>query len=202
MRLLIAALVALSLAAGCSSSSDPAESATGTDDPTEQFCAAANSFVTDSAVYFVTQPDAELFAGFDNQLARLSEQAPTSITRSIEVLRDGFAAIDDAYATTGYDPTAAFELSPEVQDSSRRASAELDEYLQANCALGATRETQIDQIVEAFGIEDRSIATCLHANLGDVANIDAAQLTPELMTRDVCGTSILGLLSGEPANAN
>ena len=49
----------------------------------------------------------------------------------------------------------------------------------------------------AFGIEDLDVAECLHAQLGNVANIDSADLTPELMVAPVCNTSLLGLLSGE-----
>jgi len=54
---------------------------------------------------------------------------------------------------------------------------------------------QVDDIIEAFGV-NRQLAECINLELGDVANIDPSELTPELLSRSVCGTSLVAILSG------
>ena len=199
----VAALLAV-LGAACSSSADDTDLA-GEADPAAEapvtapaaFCEPANAFLTSTAARFITTPDAVVFQDLDGRLAEMAEQAPAAIVNDVDALRDGFAAIDEAYASTGYVPTASFELPTEVQQANLEASRNLEDYLIRGCELDRIRAEQIAQIAEAFGIEDATTAECLHAQMGDVANIDPSALTPELMTTPVCGTSILGLLSGE-----
>jgi len=208
---LFALLVALA-AVSCSSASDqtsstePAQTEPAqTETPITSsvaFCNPANAFVTDSAVRFITTPDAEVFTDIDIQLEQIAEQAPAVITNDIAALRTGFAAIGQAYASTGYEPTASFVLPTGVQQANLESSRNLEDYLLRVCELTRVRTEQIEQISEAFGIDDATTAECLHAQMGDIANIDPSDLSPQLMTTEVCGTSILGLLSGAGAASN
>ena len=157
--------------------------------------------MTDSRVRFITSPDATVFATIDERLANLVDLAPTSVNDDLATLRSGFAAIGDAFAEAGYEPSASFVLPVEVQDANLIASRNLENVLLESCDLEAVRDEQIAQIGEAFGIDDPSLSECLHAQMGDIANIDSSTLTPELMTTTVCDTSILGLLSGTPPDS-
>lgn len=209
-RLLPLALALLLL--GCSSASDeaaipaatvePIESVEPVENPTEEFCSTGNGFVTDTRTRLIATPDAATFVDIDARLLDLVQEAPSDVTGAIESLRTGFAAIGEAYAATGFDPGATLSLDPEVQDTTALAGSTLRSYLLANCDLAGTRDVQIAQIREAFGIDDSATAECIHTQLGDVANIESSTLTPELMTAPVCGTSILGLLSGETSSGS
>jgi hypothetical protein len=54
----------------------------------------------------------------------------------------------------------------------------------------------IANIMAAFST-DEATATCIHEAWGDVANVPPAELTPELMTFEICGTSIFQLMTGD-----
>ncbi len=58
-------------------------------------------------------------------------------------------------------------------------------------------ETGIANIMEAFATDEET-AACIHEAWGDVANVPPAELTPELMTFEICGTSIFELMTGDP----
>ena len=180
-------------ATACSDDADA-----GADPAPGEFCPDANAFVTDSAVFFVADVDAELFVDLDRRLAALDEIAPTNLGSDIAALRAGFAHIDDAYASVDYDPAASPPLDAETQAATLEASGHLGQYLEAECGLDTVRNTQVEDIMAAFGVE-RSTAECLHGEMGDVANIDSSRLTPALMTRPTCGTSLFDLLSGNTA---
>ena len=84
------------------------------------------------------------------------------------------------------------------------ATANIEDYLETECGLVTPAPTddqppideqQVTDIMAAFGIE-RELAECINREFGDVANIDSAELTPELMTTPVCGTTLLGMLNG------
>ncbi len=207
-RLAPVLLLMIMIAAACSSSATESTEANASpepplssdDEPSVAFCSAATSFITDSGARFITTPDAASFAAIDTQLAGLATESPTSIAGDVTALRSGFEAIGEAYAATGYEPSASLVLPVEVQEANLRASRNLEEYLLDNCGLAEVRDTQIADIREAFGIDDPVMAECLHTQMGDIANIEASTLTPELMTAEVCGTSIFGLLSGATAN--
>jgi len=55
----------------------------------------------------------------------------------------------------------------------------------------------IANIMEAFAA-DEATATCIHDAWGDLANVPPAELTAELMTYEICGTSIFQMISGDP----
>lgn len=57
-------------------------------------------------------------------------------------------------------------------------------------------EAGIANIMEAFAT-DEATATCIYEAWGDVANVPPAELTPELMTFEICGTSIFELMTGD-----
>ena len=221
-RQLIVGLTALLLLVGCSSndpSNDAApasaatavvENATGIDadesaadedddasETSADFCGPANAFVTATAVRLVASPDAGTFVDIDQRLAALLGTAPDELRDDLASLRTGFAAIDEAYGAVQYDAGATVSLPSEVLTANAVAAERLERHLVAECDLDTVRDRQVDDIAVAFGIEDLEVAACLHAQLGDVANIDSADLTPELMVAPVCDTSLLGLLSGE-----
>jgi hypothetical protein len=55
----------------------------------------------------------------------------------------------------------------------------------------------IANIMEAFAVNEAT-ATCIHNAWGDLANVPPADLTAELMTYEICGTSIFQMISGDP----
>ena len=57
-------------------------------------------------------------------------------------------------------------------------------------------ETGIANIMAAFST-DEATAACMYEAWGDVANVPPAELTPELMTFEICGTSIFQLMTGD-----
>lgn len=58
-------------------------------------------------------------------------------------------------------------------------------------------EAGIANIMDAFAT-DEATATCIFEAWGDVANVAPAELTPQLMTFEICGTSIFQLMTGDP----
>lgn len=58
-------------------------------------------------------------------------------------------------------------------------------------------EGGVENIMAAFAT-DEATATCIFEAWGDVADVPPAELTPELMTFEVCGTSIFQLMTGDP----
>lgn len=189
-------LLATVLASGCSGSDTELVEPGDGGSTAATFCDDANAFVTSTPVFFVTQPDADLFGSFDTALASLGSGSPAELRDDLAQLRDGFAHIGASYASVGYDPAAPLTLDGEIQAATRAATDRVESYLRANCGLDDVRERQIDDIMLAFGMDDRSTAECIHVQMGNVANIEPSDLTPEIMTRDVCGTSIINLLSG------
>jgi hypothetical protein len=51
--------------------------------------------------------------------------------------------------------------------------------------------------VDAFAT-DEATATCIYDAWGDVANLPPEELTTELMTYEICGTSIFQMITGDP----
>lgn len=56
-------------------------------------------------------------------------------------------------------------------------------------------EGGVANIMEAFAT-DEATATCIFDAWGDVANLPPSELTPELMAYEICGTSILLMMTG------
>ena len=193
-RWLVALLVALVVAAGCSSDGDRAAA--------EGFCDAANSFITSSDARLVTTPDAALFESLDNRLNTVGSLAPGALDEDLDLLRSGLASIGDVYAEVGFDPDATVTLPTEVLAGNAGAARQLETHLEQNCGLDQVRNAQVAQIVEAFTIDDREVAECLHVQLGDVANIASSDLTPSLLLSPVCGTSLFRLLGGDASSGS
>ena len=57
-------------------------------------------------------------------------------------------------------------------------------------------EAGIQNIRDAFAT-DQATAECIFEAWGDVANVPPAELTPELMTFPICGTSIFQMITGD-----
>lgn len=62
-------------------------------------------------------------------------------------------------------------------------------------------EAGVANIKEAFAT-DEATAACIHDAWGDVANLPPAELTPELMTFEICDTSIFELMTGDARFTN
>ncbi|MGI9597008.1 MAG: hypothetical protein ACR2QK_12665 [Acidimicrobiales bacterium] len=58
-------------------------------------------------------------------------------------------------------------------------------------------EAGVANIMAAFAT-DRATAECIFEAWGDVANVPPEELTVELMTFRICGTSIFQLMTGDP----
>ena len=57
--------------------------------------------------------------------------------------------------------------------------------------------TGVRNIMDAFAADEET-ATCIYDAWGDVANVPPAELTPQLMTYEICGTSIFQMITGDP----
>lgn len=55
----------------------------------------------------------------------------------------------------------------------------------------------IANIMDAFATNEAT-AACIFDAWGDVANVPPGELTPELMTYEICGTSIFQMITGDP----
>jgi hypothetical protein len=196
-----AIVVVLALLVGACSSS-------GSEDASQEtFCTDAQNFVTDDSVTRASNFSQAFFAEVENRLSALAEAAPEDIRPDVEALRQGFVDSDEIFAEFNYDitdPALVPALDRIDQASMLEATENIETYLETECGLVApdpsadqapVDEQQVADIMAAFGIE-RELAECINRELGDVANIDSEELTPELMTTEVCGTSLLGMLNG------
>ena len=57
-------------------------------------------------------------------------------------------------------------------------------------------EAGVANIMAAFAT-DEATAKCIFDAWGDVANVPPAELTPELMRFEICGTSLFQLMTGD-----
>ncbi|MGB5760555.1 MAG: hypothetical protein WBM50_26810 [Acidimicrobiales bacterium] len=164
------------------------------------FCSEAGRFIDDPSVTDVGNVGPQFFADIDRRLARLVETAPAGVVADVEALRAGFVDSDRIFAEFDYetDDAGLAEALGRVDNQSMLTATEnIRRFLGQECGTeggGAVDSAQVDDIVEAFGV-DRSLAECINVELGDVANIDSSELTPELLSRPVCGTSLLAILS-------
>ncbi len=170
-------------------------------DTTAVFCADARRFIDDPSVSDVSGLDPRFFADVDRRLGDLAIIAPAEVVADVEALRAGFAdsgrILADLDGETD-DAVLAEALLEVDNESMLGATDNLRRFLTLACgpeAGGAVDGAQVDDIVEAFGV-DRALAECINAELGDVANIDSSRLTPELLSRPICGTSLLAILAG------
>jgi hypothetical protein len=210
LRLPISVLIGLALIASACTDSAPSQESQVEDDQestadeateVSDFCAEAAAFINDRSVTDVSNFSAEFFAGVDQRLSGLVDTAPDDVRASLETLRSGFADSDQIFAEFDYDVTDQ-RLGPALasvdNEAMLTATDEVQLYLSETCELepvGSLDPQQVSDIMDAFGV-DRALAECLNLELGDVANIDPEELTPELMSRQVCGTSLFALLSG------
>lgn len=205
------------LTAACSSDADSAATTTTTAattpttatagtspsaGPVGDFCTDAARFVDDRSVTDISRFSEEFFADVDQRLSTMVNGAPPAIRGEVEILRAGFDGMDQALADFDYDledPGLPAALAQVDNEAMLAATAAVEQYLIDGCgaAAGVTDPRQVADIQEAFGV-DQATAECLNRELGDIANIDSGQLTPELMGRAVCGTSLIALLAGTP----
>ena len=84
-------------------------------------------------------------------------------------------------------PAALDDLLPEGIDPADLEGLDLDDLeLDSNAA---------QSIFDSFGI-DEELATCLSEEFGDDFDLDSAGADPSFMTQEVCGTTILEIISG------
>ncbi len=199
---------ALLLASACSTNAD-VDAETGVDAEVEvsaAFCEDANAFITDRTVTDVSGFSESFFAGIDERLAALEAMAPADALADVMSLRSGFAEADAIFAEFDYD-TADQQLGPALlavdNEGLLAATENLQTYLAENCEITAAdtgTETavvpeEVEAIMDAFDV-DRAMAECLNAEFGDLAAIPSEELTPELLSRPACGTTLIALLSG------
>lgn len=204
--LLLAACTSGSASNADGETSSTATSAADTSEPaaasaSASFCDAADDFITDRSVTDVALFSAEFFAGVDERLAALLADAPDELRPDLESLRAGFAGTDTIFAEFDYDvtrPGLGDALEQVDNEGMLNATDNIQIYLGDECGISsAVDPREVDDIIAAFGV-DRALAECINLELGDVANIDSEDLTPELLQREVCGTSLIALLSGAP----
>jgi len=190
MRSAVRAIVFLLAVSSCSSAAS-----------TEAFCEDTNAFVTDRSVTDVSGFSAEFFATIDERLDELVDDAPVEVRDDLETLRSGFSETDGIFDAFDYDLSDArlgSALEAVDNEGMLAATQNIQRYLRVSCGIEPSDEidpAQVEAIMTAFGV-DRTLAECLNTELGDVANIGSAQLTPELLSQPVCGTSLIALLSG------
>lgn len=169
-------------------------------EPSVAFCSEAGRFIDDPSVTDVANVGPQFFDDVDRRLARLVETAPAGVVADVEALRAGFVDSDRIFADFDYetdDAGLAEALGRVDNQSMLTATDNIRRFLGHECGNEggeAVDTAQVDDIVDAFGV-DRALAECINVELGDVANIDSSELTPELLGRPVCGTSLLAILS-------
>ncbi|MEM9654850.1 MAG: hypothetical protein AAGA65_22350 [Actinomycetota bacterium] len=202
IRALTGGLLAFGLvAAGCSGGDSDSEA------DRQAFCTEAEAFLLDDSVTRASNFSETFFADVDQRLGALEDTAPDDVLADVVDLRAGFAQSDTIFAEFDYDltdPSLVPALERIDQASMLAATENIEAYLVSDCGLvtpdpdagpGPIDEAAVADIMTAFGI-NRDLAECIYRDLGDVANIDSAELTPELLTTPVCGTTLLGLLNG------
>jgi len=169
--------------------------------------------------------DAEFFELVDNTLAQIQSQAPNDQVRSdIGIFRDGLAELGSILAEFDYDITnpAVFTALADFDTTEMdAASARLDMFLEDECgmSLGASFDSTdgggsltdpgavdelaegfeaigdnpalVEQLVAAFGI-DLETAECLSEEFED---LDLDNPDPSILTLEVCGTTLLEVIS-------
>lgn len=195
VRLIAALVAALVVLIGCSGVAEEDQ---------EAFCQDTEAFLGDDAVTQAANFSEQFFADVDQRLASIEATAPDEIRDAVVTLRAGFTQSDRIFAEFDYDltdPELVSALDRIDQASMLTATENIEAYLVSDCGLAPDRpvdDAAVTDIMTAFSV-DRDLAQCLYRELGDVANIDSSDLTTELMTREVCGTSLLGLLNGTGA---
>lgn len=198
-RLSVAIVAMLALGA-CST---PGDDTSGDDsgESAAEFCTEADLFINDRSVTDVTGFSPEFFADIDERLGQLADSAPAGVRADVEDLRAGFAGSDAIFSEFDYDttdPGLATALERVDNEAMLGATDNIQRYLSETCGIDQADSPdphQVADIMDAFDV-DQALAECLNLELGDIASIDSEQLTPELLSRQVCGTSLIALLSG------
>ena len=174
--------------------SGPADPGTAEMSLVDSFCEAVNQFVppTPTGQGAGVRPEAELFAQLEHEFGVLAEVAPPEIKPDIEKMQATYGAMNKAASGAEYDPDNGMDF-----DVLRQSSIAVQQYVDAECDpnVDVVDPPPVDDIMKAFSVE-RELARCIYQEMGDVANIDPAELTPDLLTSQVCGTSLFALLSG------
>lgn len=207
-RSAVVVFVLLMLATSCTAAdtSSPDTDSTGSTDEAAAaaFCQDADAFITDDSVTSIDSFGPDFFADVEQRLSALVDRAPTEVTADFEALRTGFRTSEEVFSRFAFDasdPALVPALDEIDQAAMLEATDNIQQYLDRECrafirpADGPVDEAQVADIMEAFSV-DRTMAECLNRELGDIANIDSSELTQELLSMPVCGTSLIGLLTG------
>lgn len=208
---LIVVVAAGVLAAGCGDSGSDESAATS-----DEFCAAAGATMSGQQTISVLEFSPQFFADMDAEFATMDELAPGSLRDDIAVLRDGFELTGEIYEEFGFqnrDPAFVDALVERLPtDAMTEARATIDAGLDEGCdpeilriarAPGgysfdrSDRDGGVANIMAAFAT-DQPTAECIWQAWGDVSQVAPEDLTPELFTFRICGTSIFELISGDP----
>ena len=226
MALRLVMLLALFSLAACSAEAERTDGERTDDEGTDgeqtevlqgdAFCAQAGEFVG-SLGTLNGSFDADSFEAVDTELNELIEVSPVELLSAASDVRDGYRSIAEVAGRYAYDlgdPALATDLASMDRAVLAGSFSELNAAIDDECGVsadsvlvagqnggpgevadGSDPDVVIDQIAEVFGV-DRALAECLYGEFGDIVNADSTSITPEVLTREACGTSLFNLLNG------
>jgi len=106
------------------------------------------------------------------------------------------AAVSCGSSPSAEPPAPAPTVAPTTAPSRTPAAGEFEPGPGGYGFDRSDPEGGVANIVAAFAT-DEATATCVFDAWGDVANLPPEELTPELMTFEVCGTSIFQMMTGD-----
>lgn len=153
----------------------------------------------------------EYFDGIDDLIGRVIRIAPDEIHGDMETAREGFRALAEILAEYDYnilDPDLATAMENLDSEEFDAASDRIDAFLERECGIADESSTSapatslleniegdaegfVQAMMFMFGI-DAEMAQCLSDELGE---FDTANPDPELITKEVCGTTLLEIIT-------
>jgi hypothetical protein len=214
MRLMWAIMALVILVAACG---DAESGEQGIDTTTPDFCRAAVGLIGGQGSVSVLEFSPQFFATIDAQFDELFAGAPSAVVADLKILSDGFGLTGEIFVEFGSDNTSVEFLDAlgERLDSESMVAANesISAHLETNCSTDDLRAGRspggysFDRSDPVAGIAnitamspetDPSTIQCVYDAWGDVSNIPPVELTPELWTFEICGTSLFELLTGDP----
>ena len=167
----------------------------------------------------------DFFDEVDDILGRLISTAPSEIRGDMEVTRDGirdFVEILEEYDFNIFDPELGAAMEDLDSDELDAAGDRITEFLESECGItdddsdsgdgafgdpgddasfeelfgdleGLDDESSLTQAMMVLLGVDEETAKCLSEELGE---FDTDDPDPELLTKEVCGTTLLEIMTG------
>jgi len=184
------------------------------------FCGVARQFASSNPFGDLTSLDASAFAMIDEILIQAEDLAPSEIRDDVRVTRmafNEFSSLLEKYDFNFFDADLLVELEAMNTDGLNEAGGRVSDYMRDECEIDiggdgaqdaasptavasdlAERfgdvgdvDAEIAALMQVLGV-DPELAECLNMELED---FDLDNQDPELLTQEVCGTTLLEILS-------